>query len=377
MGHVVEHIALEIQTLAGMDTGFGRTRSTKSPGIYNVVFSYVEEKAGVYAAEAAVRIAGALVRGDEYDLQKDIDEMKRIREIERFGPSTGSIVDEAVSRKIPFIRLNANSLVQLGYGKNQVRFRATMSDKTSSIAVDIAGNKEETKRMLEDQAIPVAKGMTISNHSELEQAIRVLGFPLVIKPLNANHGRGASINVKTREEAGKAFEHAQTFSRKVIIERFISGCDFRVLVINNKMVAAALRIPAHIKGDGQSTIRELIDTENRDPRRGYGHENVLTEITVDRDTLDLLQKKEYTLESVPQDGELVFLKSTANLSTGGTSIDVTEKVHPQNIFICERISRIIGLDICGIDLMAENLPHSSFLTDSMTTPFTEARSSSV
>lgn len=355
MGHVVEHIALEIQTLAGMDTGFGRTRSTKSRGIYHVVFSYIEERAGVYAAKAAVRIADALVRGEEYNLQLDISEMKRIRELERFGPSTGSIVDEAVNRKIPFIRLNANSLVQLGYGKNQVRFRATMTDKTSSIAVDIAGNKEETKRILEEQAIPVAKGMTVSTYTELEQAIANIGFPLVFKPLNANHGKGASINIKTKEEAEKAFEYAKTYSKKVILERFITGCDFRVLVINNKVIAAAMRVPAHITGNGESTVQQLIDNENNDPRRGYGHENVLTEIIIDRDTLDLLQKKGYTLESVPVKDERVYLKSTANLSTGGTSIDVTDKVHPQNIFICERIAKIIGLDICGIDIMAENL----------------------
>lgn len=355
MGHVIEHIALEIQILAGMDTGFGRTRSTKTPGVYNVVFNYVEEKVGVYAAQAAVKIAEALIKSEDYDLSADITEMKRLRERERFGPSTGSIIDEAVNRNIPFIRLNANSLVQLGYGKNQVRFRATMTDKTSSIAVDIAGNKEETKKILEEQAIPVAKGMTASSPNELEKVLEKIGFPLVFKPLNGNHGKGATINVKTSEEAAKAFEHAQKYSRKVIIERFVTGCDFRVLIINNKMVAAALRVPAHVTGDGQATIQQLIDEENKDARRGYGHENVLTEINIDRDTLDLLKKKQYTLESIPQKEELVYLKSTANLSTGGTSIDVTDKVHPQNVFICERIAKVIGLDICGIDIMADNL----------------------
>lgn len=355
MGHVIEHIAIEIQTLAGMDTGFGRTRSTNIPGVYNVIFSYVEEKVGVYAAEAAVNIARALIQDDEYDLQADITEMKRLRERERFGPSTGSIIDEAVNRNIPYIRLNANSLVQLGYGKNQVRFRATMTDKTSSIAVDIAGNKEETKKILEEQAIPVAKGMTVSYRHELDTVITKIGFPLVFKPLNGNHGKGATINIKTIEEAVKAFEYAQKYSRRVIVERFITGCDFRVLIINNKMVAAALRVPAHVKGDGQSTVQQLIDAENKDPRRGYGHENVLTEITIDRDTLDLLKKREYTPDSIPQKDEIVYLKSTANLSTGGTSIDITDKIHPQNIFICERIARVIGLDICGIDIMAVNL----------------------
>lgn len=355
MGHVIEHIALEIQTLAGMDTGFGRTRQTKTEGIYNVVFSYIEEKAGVYAAEASVRIADALINDQEYDLEADIQRMRELREMERFGPSTGSIVDEAISRDIPWIRLNKSSLVQLGYGKNQVRFRATMTERTNSIAVDIACNKDETKRILKDSAIPVAKGLTISAVEDLPDAIKKVGYPLVFKPLDGNHGKGASINVQTEEAAFAAFEYAKTYSRKIIIEKFITGYDFRVLVIDHKMVAAALRVPAHVKGNSQHTIQELIDKENEDPRRGYGHENVLTEIGIDRDTLDLLEKKGYTLETVPPNGEVVYLKSTANLSTGGTSIDVTDLVHPQNVFICERISRIIGLDICGIDIMAENL----------------------
>jgi cyanophycin synthetase len=355
MGHVVEHVALEIQTLAGMDTGFGRTRETKTPGVYNVVFNYIEEKVGVYAAEAAVRVVEAVIKDEEYNLQYDIQKMREIREDTRLGPSTGSIVDEAISRDIPWIRLNNQSLVQLGYGKNQVRFRATMTEKTSSIAVDIASNKDETKRMLQEQAIPVAKGITISSAAGVDEAIKSVGFPLVFKPLDGNHGRGISINIKTKEDAVAAYEHAAKISRRVVVERFVQGYDFRVLVIDNKMVAAALRDPAHVMGDGESTIQQLIDLENTDPRRGYGHENVLTLIAVDRDTLDLLEKKGYTLETVPSKGEKVFVKSTANLSTGGTSIDVTDHVHPQNVFICERISKIIGLDICGIDIMAQNL----------------------
>jgi cyanophycin synthetase len=357
MGHVIEHIALEIQTLAGMETGFGRTRQTKTSGIYNVVFSYLEEKAGVYAAEASVRIAEALINNVEYDLEHDIQQLRILRESERLGPSTGSIVDEAISRRIPWIRLNKSSLVQLGYGKNQVRFRATMTEKTNSIAVDIACNKDETKKILEDAAIPVAKGVTISDPDNLSWAVERVGFPLVFKPLDGNHGKGATINVKTMEEAEAAFEHAQKYSRKVIVEKFITGYDFRVLVIDNKLVAAALRVPAHVKGNGSMTIQELIDKENSDPRRGYGHENVLTEINVDRDTLDLLEKRGYDLNTVPGHGEVVYLKSTANLSTGGTSIDVTDLVHSQNIFLCERIARVIGLDICGIDIMAPNLTH--------------------
>lgn len=355
MGHVIEHIALEIQTLAGMDTGFGRTRETKTPGVYNVVFSYLEENAGVYAAEESVKIAQCLIDGTDYDISACIHRLKEIRERERLGPSTGSIVEEAVARNIPWIRLGRNSLVQLGYGVNQQRFQATITGKTSSIAVDIACNKETTKKMLEDAAIPVPSGGLVVDEEDLEAVIRKIGYPIVLKPLDGNHGRGQSINVKDWETAKTGLEHAQKVSRKVIVEKYVTGYDFRVLVINHKMVAAARRVPANVVGDGETTIQELIDKENLDPRRGYGHENVLTEIIVDKDTNELLEKLGYTLETIPQKGEIVYLKSTANLSTGGTSIDVTDMVHPENVTMMERISKIIGLDVCGVDIMAENL----------------------
>ncbi|REC43618.1 cyanophycin synthetase [Chryseobacterium sp. 5_R23647] len=355
MGHVIEHIALEIQTLAGMETGFGRTRETKSPGVYNVVFDYIEENAGIYAAEQAVEIALALIENKEYDINACIQKLKEIRERVRLGPSTGSIVEEAVSRKIPWIRLGSNSLVQLGYGVNQQRFQATITGNTSSIAVDIACNKELTKRMLHDAAIPVPMGDLIVDEEELQSVIKKIGYPIVIKPLDGNHGKGSSINVNDWVSSVTGLEYAQKYSKKVIVEKYITGYDFRVLVINNKMVAAARRVPAHVVGDGESNLEQLIEKENKDPRRGYGHENVLTEITVDKDTLELLEKLQYTLETVPQKGEIVYLKSTANLSTGGTSIDVTDMVHPENITMAERISKIIGLDVCGIDIMAENL----------------------
>ena len=355
MGHVIEHIALEIQSLAGMETGFGRTRETKTPGIYNVVFSYTEENVGLFAAESSVSIAEALIAGREYDFEADIQKMREIRERVRLGPSTGSIVEEAVARDIPWIRLGTNSLVQLGYGVNQMRFQATITQKTSSIAVDIACNKEETKRMLDSASIPVASGSICVDEDDLDACIKKIGFPIVIKPLDGNHGKGASINVKTMEHAKAGLAYAKTYSRRVIVEKFITGFDFRVLVIDNKLVAAAKRVPAHVIGNGKDSIQQLIDTTNLDPRRGYGHENVLTEITVDRDTEDLLEKLGYNLDSVPNGGEIVYLKSTANLSTGGTSVDVTDMMHPENIFLAERISRVIGLDVCGVDIMAENL----------------------
>lgn len=355
MGHVIEHIALELQTLAGMDTGFGRTRETNEPGVYHVVFSYQEAKVGVYTAKAAVKIAQALADNEPYDLEADIQTLREIREDERLGPSTGSIVDEAIKRKIPFIRLNKHSLVQLGYGANQCRLQATIVSTTSSIAVEIACDKEETKNLLEAAEIPVPRGRIIYDEEDLQNAIDKIGYPIVLKPVNGNHGKGATTNVRTWEDAVVALKAAKVYGRAVICERFITGRDFRVLVINYKFVAAALRTPASVIGDGSSTIQQLIDVVNSDPRRGYGHEKVLTAIKVDDFTMDILAKKGYTLDTVLKNKEELWLKPTANLSTGGTATDVTDFVHPTNIFMCERIARIIGLNICGIDIMADDL----------------------
>ncbi len=357
MGHVIEHIALEIQTLAGMDTGFGRTRTPdgEKEGIYYVVFSYMEEDAGLYAAKAAVRIAHSLIEGTEYDLANDIQQMREIREDTRLGPSTGCIVDEAAKRGIPYIRLNKASLVQLGYGVNQKRIRATIASTTSNIAVDIACDKEETKMLLEAAEIPVPRGTVIRTEEGMDAAIAKYGYPLVIKPIDGNHGKGNTTNITNREQAIKAFEAAKAFSRSVIIERFLTGYDFRCLVINNKFICAALRTPASVVGDGIHNIQWLVDETNKDPRRGFGHEKVLTQITIDQFTQKMLDDAEITLDHIPSKGERVLLKPTANLSTGGTSTDVTDEVHPANIFMFERIAKIIGLDICGIDIMATDL----------------------
>jgi len=357
MGHVIEHIALEIQTLAAMDTGFGRTRTPdgEKEGVYYVVFSYMEEDAGLYAAKASVRIAQALIDGSEYDLANDIQQMREIREDTRLGPSTGCIVEEAAKRGIPYIRLNKQSLVQLGYGVNQKRIRATVASTTSNIAVDIAGDKEETKMLLGAAEIPVPRGTVIRTEIGMDEAIEKFGYPLVIKPIDGNHGKGNTTNITNREQAIKAFEAAKAFSRSVIIERFLTGFDFRCLVINNKFICAALRTPASVVGDGVHTIQWLIAETNKDPRRGFGHEKVLTQITIDQFTQKMLDDEKITLETIPSKGERVMLKPTANLSTGGTSTDVTDEVHPANIFMFERIAKIIGLDICGIDVMATDL----------------------
>ena len=355
MGHVIEHIALEIQTLAGMDCGFGRTRGYGEEGVYFVVFNHMEGKVGEYAAKASFRIAEALIANKEYDLDEDIMNMKEIRQNEGLGPSTSSIIKEAEARGIPWIRLNKYSLCQLGYGANQKRIQATVTSETSNIGVEIACDKEETKDLLEQAEVPIPKGDIIRTERGLKEAVDYVGFPLVIKPVNGNHGRGITTNINSLDEALIGFKEAKEVSRLVIVEKYITGEDHRLLVINNKLVAAAKRTPAHVIGDGKSTIQELVDEVNKDERRGYGHEKVLTEIDINSLTLEILKEMDMTTESVPKKGEMVKLKSTANLSTGGTAEDITELIHPYNVFMAERISKIIGLDICGIDIMAEDL----------------------
>lgn len=355
MGHIIEHIALELQTLAGMDVGFGRTRSYGEPGVYSVVFDYMEEKVGKYTAEAAVRICQALIDGREYDMSEDIQTMREMREAERLGPSTGSIIEEAEKRGIPWIRLNKYSLCQLGYGANQKRIQATVTSETSNIAVEIACDKEDTKYLLEQAEVDVPRGEIIRRESSLESACKYVGFPLVVKPVSGNHGRGITVNINNYDDALVAFREAQKVSQGVIIERYIKGDDYRILVINHKLVAAAKRTPAHVVGNGKSTIQQLIDEVNSDPRRGYGHEKVLTAISINELTLGLIKSAGYTLESVLPEGEFLKLKDTANLSTGGTAEDVTDIVHPDNVFMAERISKIIGLDICGIDVCTTDI----------------------
>ncbi|NTS43483.1 cyanophycin synthetase [Flavisolibacter sp. BT320] len=355
MGHVIEHIALELQILAGIEVGFGQTRGTGTEGVYHVAFEYGEEAEGRYTVQAAVALAEALIRGEDYDVEKDVAEIRRLWLKEKLGPSTGSIVAEAKSRGIPVKRLDDDSMVQLGYGCNQKRIEATITSQTSMLAVDIACDKNRTKQLLQEANLPVPTGEAVTSVAGLQKAINTIGYPLAIKPLKGNHGKGATINIQDWEHATCAFERAQQYGVDVIVEQFVCGKDFRILVVNYKFVAAALRTPASITGDGCHTVRELIAIANKDPRRGNGHDNVLTEIDVDDVCLEFLAKKGHSLDSVlPADEELA-LKPTANLSTGGTATDVTDSVHPQNRAIFERIARTIGLDVCGIDVMAPNL----------------------
>lgn len=355
MGHIIEHIALEIQFLAGMDTRFGRTRGVGEEGVYFVVFSYKEEKVGIYAATAAVRICEALINDIPYDLEVDIQRMREIRDRERLGPSTGAIIGEAEKRDIPWIRLNNGSLCQLGYGSFQKRIQATVTSETSSIGVELAGDKEDTKDILEHANIKIPRGVIVNEFAMLESECNKIGFPLVIKPIDGNHGRGITTNIDSLEKAIAAFHAAQKISENVIIEKHIEGDDFRLLVIDFKLVAAAKRTPANVIGDGKTSIKKLIDELNKNPKRGYGHENILTKISIDASTKKILKTRDLKLSSVLPEGEQLFLKDTANLSTGGTAEDVTDIVHPDNVAMAERIARLIDLDICGIDIISEKI----------------------
>ncbi len=355
LGHIAEHIALELQSLAGMYCGYGRTRSTKEPGVYHVVFSYRVETAGVYAAHAAVRIVKALAENISYDVSNDTRELQMINNHEGLGPSTEAIVKEAIKRGIPVRRLDKESLIMLGQGKYQQIIRSTVAATTSSVSVELAAHKEETKTILTREFIPVPKGKIITDVKEMDDVIKEIGFPLVVKPVNGNHGRGVTTNINTKEDTIKAFELASKISNQVIIEKFIEGADHRFLVINYKLVAVAKRLPAMVTGDGSSTIEQLIQQANEDPRRGEDHEKVLTIIKVDEATKEILKRNKLDPDSILPYGQTLILKDTANISTGGTSQDVTHLVHPDNVFLAERIARLMGLNICGIDIIARDV----------------------
>ncbi|MFN7514590.1 cyanophycin synthetase [Microcystis sp.] len=361
MGHIIEHIALELQELAGTPVGFGRTRGTSTPGVYNVVFEYVEEQAGRYAGRAAVRLCQSIVDTGTYpkeELAQDLADLRDLCNNASLGPSTETIVKEAQARNIPWLLLSARAMVQLGYGVHQKRIQATLSSFSGILAVELACDKEGTKTILKDGGIPVPRGTVIQYLDELSAAIEeVGGFPIVIKPLDGNHGRGISIDVKTQQEAEEAYDLASAASktRSVIVERYYKGSDHRILVINGKVAAVAERIPAHVVGDGRSTVEELIEITNQDPNRGDGHANVLTKITIDKTALNVLEKQGYELTSILAHGEIAYLRATANLSTGGIAVDRTDEIHPENVWIAQRVAKLIGLDIAGIDVVTEDI----------------------
>lgn len=361
MGHVIEHVALELQQMAGMPVGFGRTRETSTPGIYQVVIEYQNEQAGRYATRAAVRLCQSLVNTGTYpsaELAQDLSDLREFAATAALGPSTEAIVKEAEARGIPWIQLGARFMIQLGYGVHQKRIQATLSDRTGVLAVELACDKEGTKTILKDAGVPVPRGTVIHYLDELQDAIEdVGGYPIVIKPLDGNHGRGITIDINSWEEAEQAYDLASAASKtkSVIVERYYTGRDHRVLVVNGQVVAVAERVPAHVVGNGTASVTQLIDEVNSDPQRGDGHDNVLTRITVDKLALDILTKQGYTLDSVPETGKRVFLRATANLSTGGIAVDRTDEIHPENVWLFSRVAKIIGLDIAGIDVVTDDI----------------------
>ena len=354
-GHVIEHVAIELQCLSGHDVRFGKTYSTDEQGIYNLVYRYVDEDVGIRAGELAVAIIEDLFNGKITTIEPVLAELQKIMSWSMLGPSTASIVNEATSRGIPHIRLNENSYVQLGQGIYQRRIEATLMDNTSALGVEIAADKERTKSILSSIGVPVPQGYTADSVKEAQEVAENIGYPVVVKPLSGNHGRGITINITNKEELVIAFEKAQEVCDTVLVETYLYGFDYRVLVIDGKFVAATLRDPAFVIGNGTDTIEQLIEQTNQDPERGHGHEKNLTKITIDHMTERLLESQELTLGSILAIGEKIYLKCTANISSGGIAKDVTDTVHPANKLMAERISQIIGLNVMGIDLIASSL----------------------
>lgn len=361
MGHVAEHIALELQNLAGTEVHIGKTRSTGEYGRYNMIYEFREEQVGIEAGRIAVALVNHLVAPDDatvaIDLAAEMERLILIAEQQAFGPSTQAIIDEAVSRGIPWIRLDRHSLVQLGQGVHQQRIRATMTSRTPAIAVDIASDKSLTNALLNAAGLPVPRSHTVRAADAAVRAATTIGYPVVVKPLDGNHGRGVSLDLRSEDDVAKAFTLARSESRggDVVVESYVHGDDHRVLVIGGRMVAVAQRVPAGVTGDGEHTVSQLVDIENSDPRRGIGHEKVLTKIKLTEGAQELVAKQGMSLDDVPGQGQRVQLALTGNMSTGGTAIDRTVEAHPENVEIAETAARIVGLDIAGIDFIVPDI----------------------
>lgn len=365
LGHVMEHVAIELQNVAGSPVTFGRTRALDNqPRRYNMVFQYHDAEVGRESSRLALELLHSLLPEElkppeappaDWDFAMARDEFIRYAQRRAFGPSTASLVRAAEERDIPWIRLNEQSLVQFGHGRFQQRIQATTTTRTSNIAVELASDKEETNSILRDLGLPVPMQRLVRSSVEAKQAAERIGYPVVLKPLAGNHGRGVSINLKTPEEIEVAFENAREHGRSVVVESYIEGFDHRLLVVNGELVAAAKRMPGHVVGDGKHNIQELVDIVNKDPRRGVGHEKVLTRLEFDHQAEGLLAKLGYDRTTVPAEGEIVFLRLTANLSTGGTAIDVTDIIHPDNLQMAVRTINAIGLDIGGVDFLTNDI----------------------
>ena len=366
LGHVFEHVVIEMQNTAGINVTFGKTRGAGREGVYDVAFEYEQEDVGIEAADLSLNLLHSLLPADlqpddfdpGFDWESRRDDFIRYAQRRALGPSTASIVHAAEKRGIPWIRLNEQSLIQLGYGCNQQRIQATITGRTSHIAVELASDKEETNKILANLGLPVPKQRLVQTVDRAVDAARRIGFPVVLKPYNGNHGRGVSINLTTPDEVREAFARAQEHSRSVIVESFITGHDHRMVVIDGELVAVSKREPGHVVGDGTHTVEELVAEVNSDPRRGIGHEKVLTRIELDAQALGLLTKLGYTAATVPARDEVVYLRLTANLSTGGTARDMTDVVHPDNAEMAVRAIKAIGLDIGGVDFLSPDITQS-------------------
>jgi cyanophycin synthetase len=367
LGHVLEHVAIELQNIAGEAVTFGKTRSAGAPGVYTVVYEYAQRDEGIAAGELGLRLLCSLLPQElrpegsvpaGWSFPEARDQFIRFAQRRALGPSTAALVHAAERRGIPWLRLNDQSLVQLGHGKYQQRIQATVTGRTPHIAVELASDKEETNKILAGLGLPVPQQELVQSEKEAVRAAQRIGFPLVTKPYNGNHGRGISIRLTTEEEVAHGFHVAREYSRSVVVESFVEGDDHRLLVVNGELVAATRRTPGHVTGDGTHTVAELIDIVNQDPRRGVGHEKVLTRLEPDAQAQKMLARAGLTAESVPEKGHTVYLRSTANLSTGGTATDVTDVIHPDNREMAERAVRAIGLDVGGVDFLSKNITES-------------------
>jgi cyanophycin synthetase len=359
LGHVTEHVTLQLQQEVGHDLRRGKTRQVPGErGRYNIIYGYVEENVGLAAGRLAVRLVNHLVHAEEgFDFEAELETYIVTAERTAFGPSTQAIIDEAVSRDIPWIRLNRHSLVQLGQGIHQKRIRATMTSNTSSIAVDVASDKDLTGRLLSAAGLPVPRAESVRTADQAVAVANRIGYPVVCKPLDGNHGRGVCLDLRDASAVREAFPVAEDQSRRgsVIVETFVAGRDYRCLVIDGRIAAIAERVPAHVIGDGEHSMRELVERTNADPRRGVGHEKVLTRIKVDDAAVELVRSQGYEMDDVPPAAAMVKLTLTGNMSTGGISIDRTFEAHPENVEIAEEAARVIGLDIAGIDFICPDI----------------------
>jgi len=368
LGHVFEHVAIELQNIAGEDVTFGKTRSVDGkPGVYTVVYEYAQREEGIAAGDLALRLLCSLlpdaIRPEDsvptdWSWEEARDDFIRYAQKRALGPSTASLVRAAEERGIPWFRLNNQSLVQFGHGRYQQRIQATITGRTPYISVELASDKEETNKILASLGLPVPRQVLVSSQSDAVKAARRLDGPVVLKPYNGNHGRGITINITGDDEIRAAFDAAREHSRSVIVETFQIGDDHRLLVVNGELVAATRRTPGHVVGDGSRSIAELVEIVNQDPRRGVGHEKVLTRLELDREAKLMMERVGYDESSVPKEGEIVYLRSTANLSTGGTATDVTDVIHPDNRDMAVRAVRAIGLDVGGVDFISPNIAES-------------------